>query len=123
VWCDVVRTSALRAVRRGQAHLGVRLVFGDVAHGIADLLERDANTATLLRGVVMTKRFFGTKRRRPQCRHQIGAAGRRSGVAAPSVGSKLSMSWATSSGTVVERCSNFVAALTRLGRPPSSQRV
>jgi hypothetical protein len=29
-----------------------------VAHGIADLLERDANAATLLPGVVMAKRFF-----------------------------------------------------------------
>jgi hypothetical protein len=28
--------------------IGVRLVFGDVAHGIADLFERDANAATLL---------------------------------------------------------------------------
>jgi hypothetical protein len=28
--------------------IGVRLVFGDVVHGIADLLERDANAAMLL---------------------------------------------------------------------------
>lgn len=65
--CSSLGEPARKRADRNPEQLGQRLLrCGEnlsrtgkyVAHGIADLLERDANAATLLPGVVMAKRFF-----------------------------------------------------------------